>query len=78
MAVVGQRALIETLSEKVESVEELYPGYRNDLRDHLTDIVVAERENQERAINIQQKVTAKTQALGALILRNKTQPNSEG
>ena len=73
---VSQRALLETLRQKVDAVDERYDGYQSDLLDHLSDIVLLERENQAAATNIQQKVTAKTQALGVLI-RSHAQPVGE-
>ncbi len=73
---VSQRALLETLRQKVDAVDERYDGYQSDLLDHLSDILLLERENQAAATNIQQKVTAKTQALGVLI-RSHAQPVGE-
>jgi|TARA_Y100000031_G_scaffold108889_1_gene119817 hypothetical protein len=69
---VTQRALLDTLKENVDSVEERYDGYRIDLLHHLADILNLEREHVARATRIQQKVTDKTQALGALLRQNAT------
>lgn len=73
---VTQRALLDTLAAKVDAVDERYAGYRDDLLEHLSDILMYERENVARATAIQQKVTAKTQALGVLV-RSKADPAGE-
>ena len=73
---VNQRALLDTLKDKVDAADERYDGYRDDLLEHLVDILMYERENVAKATAIQKKVTAKTQALGVLI-RSKADPADE-
>jgi hypothetical protein len=66
---VDQRKLIAVMREAVANAEKRYTGYHRDLLDHVSQIVMLEREHERRATQIQKKVTDKVDALGKLIDR---------
>jgi len=70
---VDQRKLIGVMREAVASVEERYLGYRADLFDYVSQIVLLEREHERKATQIQKKVSDKVTALGSLVDK-KAQP----
>lgn len=55
------------MQDAVGKVEERYPGYRADLTDLVSQIVMLEREHERKATQIQKKVGDKVTALGALL-----------
>jgi len=64
---VDQRRLISVMRGAVSRIEERYDGYRDDLFDYLSQIVMLEREHQRQATQIQKKVGDKVSALGTYI-----------
>lgn len=64
---VDQRKLIAVMREAVAGVEDRYPGYRADLFDYVSQIVLLEREHERKATQIQKKVSDKVTALGTLV-----------
>jgi len=67
---VDQRKLIAVMRDAVAGVEDRYPGYRKDLFDYVSQIVLLEREHERKATQIQKKVTDKVNALGTLVDKN--------
>lgn len=67
---VDQRKLITVLKASVEDVEERYPGYRKELLDYVAQVVMLEREHEQKATQIQKKVGDRIDALGTLIEKN--------
>lgn len=51
----------------VSGIEERYDGYRADLFDYVSQIVMLEREHERKATQIQKKIGDKVSALGTLI-----------
>ena len=64
---VDQRKLITVLRAAVDGVEERYVGYRADLLDYVAQVVMLEREHEQKATQIQKKVGDRIDALGTLI-----------
>lgn len=64
---VDQRKLIAVMRSAVDQLEERYIGYRDDLFDHVSQIVMLEREHERKATQIQKKVSDRVAALGVLI-----------
>ena len=64
---VDQRKLITVLKDAVNDVEDRYLGYRTDLLDYVSQIVMLEREHEKKATQIQKKVIDRIDALGVLI-----------
>lgn len=71
---VDQRKLIAVMRKAVNGVEEHYPGYRNDLFDYVSQVVILEREHERKAIQIQKKVGDRVSALGVLIDKRAPMP----
>lgn len=67
---VDQRKLISVMRDAVDEVEDRYKGYRADLFDYVSQIVMLEREHERRATQIQKKVGDRVDALGTLIAKN--------
>ena len=64
---VDQRKLISVIRSSVNTSVDRYDGYREDLFDYLSQIVMLEREHLHRATQIQKKITDRIEALGRLI-----------
>ena len=64
---VDQRKLISVLRAAVDDIEERYVGYRADLLDTVAQVVMLEREHEQKATQIQKKVGDRIDALGTLI-----------
>ena len=64
---VDQLKLISVMREAVGTVSLRYPGYKEELFDYLSQIVMLEREHERRATAIQKKVGDRVAALGLLI-----------
>lgn len=64
---VDQMKLITVLKGAVSTVEAHYKGYPSDLFDFVAQIVMLEREHQQRAVQIQKKVSDRIDALSILI-----------
>jgi hypothetical protein len=67
---VDQRKLIAVLRDAVDGTPERYRGYHNDLLDHVSQVVLLEREHERKATQIQKKVSDKIDALSVLIDKN--------
>ena len=67
---VDQRKLIAVMRDAVAGVEERYIGYRNDLTDYVSQVVLLEREHERKATQIQKKIGDRVAALGLLIDKN--------
>lgn len=67
---VDQRKLITVLKSAVDDVEDRYPGYHRDLLDYVAQIVMLEREHEQKATQIQKKVNDRVDALSVLIDKN--------
>lgn len=67
---VDQRKLISVLRAAVNDIEERYVGYRVDLLDSVAQVVMLEREHEQKATQIQKKVGDRIDALGTLIGRH--------
>jgi len=64
---VDQRKLIAVMRSAVAAVEDRYHGYRDDLFDYVSQIVLLEREHERKATQIQKKVGDRVDALGRMI-----------
>jgi hypothetical protein len=67
---VPQVALMQVVTEQLGSVDERFPGYRNELMATIAQVVELERERPKAFV---QKIGDVIQALGDLLAR-KTQP----
>ena len=75
--IVNQQKLLEVLRDQVSLIDETkrVPGYRTDILETLSQIVLLEREHLEAKTRIQQKVTDKAQALATLLLEAGWEPS---
>jgi hypothetical protein len=55
------------MRDAVDQMEDRYAGYRADLFDYVSQVVMLEREHERRATQIQKKVDDCVGALGTLI-----------
>lgn len=58
------------MRDAVAGVEERYSGYRRDLFDYVSQIVLLEREHERKATQIQKKIGDRVAALGTLIYKS--------
>ena len=70
---VDQLKLIAVLRSAIDSAPDRYRGYHTDLLDHVSQIVLLEREHERKATQIQKKVNDKIDALSVLIDKREEQ-----
>ena len=66
---LGQK-IIKIILAECESVEERCQGYREEIRDTLTDIIEAERNHRSKGTNIQQQIENKIHSVGRYLAEN--------
>ena len=64
---IGQKAVISQIQKSVESVPERFPGYRNELMSTLAEILIMERQHEQKATTIVKNLTIRVEGLGAVI-----------
>ena len=67
---VDQRKLVSVMRSAVSMSVDRYDGYQEDLFDHLSQIIMLEREHLHQATQIQKKISDKIEALGKLITKH--------
>ena len=66
---VDQRKLITVIKQSISNIDLRYPGYHKDLLDFVAQIVFLEREHEQKATQIKNKVDDKVSALGLVIYK---------
>lgn len=67
---LNRQKVVEIIFEECKSIELRCPGYRDELRNTVVDIVYAEWQNQtRRTTNIQQTVSNRCNATGRFLLQ---------
>ena len=61
---LNNRRVVQILLEQVDLVDEKCEGYRNMIKDALTDIIDYERDHMITGTNIQQRISAKCKSVG--------------
>ena len=61
---LNNRRVVQIVLDQVDVVDEKCEGYRNMIKDTLTDIMVDERDHMINGTNIQQRITAKCRSVG--------------
>lgn len=69
--------LLQTFKGQVEKLPEEYEGYRKDLYDYVTRIIMYEREHKVSRIDIVQKVSDQCEALAVLMNQHNTRKAKE-
>lgn len=69
--------LLGTLKECLESVEERYSGYRDDLYDLLAEVVVLERSHSNRRIEIVKQIQDRCEVAGQDLWSKTTKKRNE-
>ena len=59
--------IVEIIFGEIETLEERCPAYHLELKDVVSDIITAERQNRVARININQKVSDKINAAGQFL-----------
>jgi len=70
---LDNRKVIELLLEETKKIEDRCDGYRDEIANGIAEIISYEREHAVSAINIQQRVNDKCNAIGIFLAgqRNK-------
>ena len=68
---LNDRKIIKIILNECEFVEERCEGYKEEIREVISDIFTLERQNIEQGTNIQQKITGKCQATGDFLLEKR-------
>jgi hypothetical protein len=61
---LNQRKIVEIILREVNGIGEQCPGYRDEIRDVVVDIIEYERQHRVQGSNIQQRVNDKINAAG--------------
>jgi len=67
---VARKQLIEVFIRQCNAREEIVTGYRDELLNTVTDIILKEAEHLEKKMNIQQEVDELCDRLGNWIINN--------
>jgi len=67
----NDQKIIKVLFEEINRIDEKYPGYKNDLKHLLADILNLEREHIISKINIVQKISDQVNKVGMELYRNR-------
>ncbi len=66
-----QELIVKIILEQSANIEERCPGYREELIETISDIVLFERQHRIQGTNIQQKISDKCNATGRFLNDNK-------
>ena len=66
----AQLRYVRVIMDQVAEVDSRVEGYREALRDTVTDILNLELTNVQKKTNITQKVAAKVESLGSFLVAN--------
>ena len=68
---LNNRRVIQIVLDQVDVVDEKCEGYRNMIKDALTDLIDYERDHMINGTNIQQRITAKCRSAGEWFSKQK-------
>ncbi len=68
---LNQELIVKIILQQTKSMEERCPGYREELTDTISDIILYERQHRIQGTNIQQKISDKCNAAGKFLAQNK-------
>lgn len=69
---LNEQKIITIILNECESVEERYNGYKEDLVELITDIIIAESQHRVKGTNIQQIITDSCYAAADILTRNRS------
>ena len=70
---LNNRKIITIILDECESIEERCDGYREELVETITEIIVLEGQHRVQGTNIQQKINDKCNAVGNFLARKRGQ-----
>ena len=73
---LNQQKVIGIILDEVNATGQRCEGYRDMLRDTITEIIDAEREHQQRATTIQKDINDKCDAASRWLVKNESHASS--
>lgn len=70
---LNERKVIDIIFDECNSIEERCDGYKEELVETITDIIVFEKQHRIQGTNIQQKISDKCNATGNFLARQRGQ-----
>jgi hypothetical protein len=67
----NQRKIISIILKQCQEIEERCTGYREELRETVSDILEAERSHRLQGTNIQQKINDKCNTVGRFLAQKR-------
>lgn len=64
---LNQRKIVSIIMKECQEIEERCEGYREEMLNVLSDILLYERQHRIKGINIQQKISDKCNATGRFL-----------
>ena len=68
---LNERKTIRIILNECKSIEERCDGYKEELRETITEIIALERQHRVQGTNIQQKINDKCSAAGDFLAGNR-------
>ena len=75
---LNDRKIISILLEESEKVEDRCKGYRDEIINVITDVIVYERQHRVQGTNIQKKINDKCNAAGRYLVEQRTGDTDAG
>ena len=61
---INEQKVVEVIMKNIANIDERYPGYSNDLKKLVAEVVALERRHQSQRFNIKQEKKKKVHELG--------------
>lgn len=68
---LNDRKIIAIILNECKTIEERCTGYKEELRETITEIIAAERQHRVQGTNIQQKISDKCYAVGDFLAESR-------
>jgi len=75
---LNERKILDIILNQCNQVPERYTGYRRELLETISEIVLLERQHKVIGTNIQVKINDKVNAAGQLLARKRGQSSEAG
>lgn len=69
---LNEKKIISLILDQCKNIDERCEGYRNEILEVVSEILIYERQNRTQGTNIQQKISDKCNAAGQLLAERRS------
>lgn len=73
---LNDRKIIRIILEECDKMQTRCPGYREELREVITEVIAMERQHQVKSGNIQKKINDKLHATARFLATSRRKPSA--